>query len=57
MSAETEGIRERLEAALDDPAAAAGRAKTLRERIFMHFSQKAMVEGVLASYREAFARR
>jgi glycosyltransferase involved in cell wall biosynthesis len=44
-------------AALDDPNAAATRAKTLRERIFMHFSQKAMVEGVLASYREAFARR
>ena len=46
-----------IEAALDDPAAAATRAKSLRERIFMHFSQKAMVEGVLASYREAFARR
>ena len=46
-----------IEAALDDPAATAGRAKTLRERIFMHFSQKAMVEGVLASYGEAFARR
>ncbi|MGA7481514.1 MAG: glycosyltransferase family 4 protein [Bradyrhizobium sp.] len=44
-------------AALDDPNTAATRAKTLRERIFMHFSQKAMVEGVLASYREAFARR
>ena len=46
-----------IEAALDDPAATAERAKTLRERIFMHFSQKAMVEGVLASYGEAFARR
>jgi glycosyltransferase involved in cell wall biosynthesis len=46
-----------IEAALDDPASAAARAKSLRERIFMHFSQKAMVEGVLASYREAFARR
>ncbi|MFZ1968268.1 MAG: glycosyltransferase family 4 protein [Bradyrhizobium sp.] len=44
-------------AALDDPNTAATRAKTLRERIFMHFSQKAMVEGVLASYREAVARR
>jgi glycosyltransferase involved in cell wall biosynthesis len=31
------------------------RASELRERIFMHFSQKAMVEGVLAGYREAFA--
>ena len=45
-----------IEAALDDPANTATRAKALRERIFMHFSQKAMVEGVLASYREAFAR-
>jgi glycosyltransferase involved in cell wall biosynthesis len=46
-----------IKAALDDPAATAERARTLRERIFMHFSQKAMVEGVLASYGEAFARR
>jgi glycosyltransferase involved in cell wall biosynthesis len=50
-------IADAIKAALDDPPAAAARAKTLRERIFMHFSQKAMVEGVLASYREAFARR
>ena len=33
------------------------RAKSLRERIFQHFSQKAMVEGVLAGYRDAFANR
>jgi glycosyltransferase involved in cell wall biosynthesis len=46
-----------IETALDDPTATAARAKALRERIFMHFSQKAMVEGVLASYGEAFARR
>ena len=46
-----------IEAALDDPSNASARAKALRERIFTHFSQKAMVEGVLASYREAFARR
>ncbi|WP_298253674.1 glycosyltransferase family 4 protein [Bradyrhizobium sp.] len=46
-----------IKAALNDPANTATRAKALRERIFMHFSQKAMVEGVLASYREAFARR
>jgi glycosyltransferase involved in cell wall biosynthesis len=43
--------------ALKDPAGTASRARTLRERIFMHFSQKAMVEGVLASYGEAFAKR
>jgi len=35
-------------------AALAERAKALREAIFQHFSQKAMVEGVLAGYRDAF---
>ena len=46
-----------IEAALEDPAGALARAKSLRERIFLHFSQKAMVEGVLAGYRDAFADR
>jgi glycosyltransferase involved in cell wall biosynthesis len=46
-----------IESALEDPVAAQGRAKSLRERIFLHFSQKAMVEGVLAGYRDAFANR
>ena len=46
-----------IEMALEDPAAALVRAKSLRERIFLHFSQKAMVEGVLAGYRDAFADR
>ena len=46
-----------IDAALDDPAATQERAKSLRERIFLHFSQKAMVEGVLAGYRDAFANR
>lgn len=46
-----------IESALDDMAAAQARAKALRERIFQHFSQKAMVEGVLAGYRDAFANR
>jgi glycosyltransferase involved in cell wall biosynthesis len=46
-----------IETALKDPAAALARAKSLRERIFQHFSQKAMVEGVLAGYRDAFADR
>ena len=46
-----------IEIALEDPAAAQARAKSLRERIFLHFSQKAMIEAVLASYREAFADR
>jgi glycosyltransferase involved in cell wall biosynthesis len=46
-----------IEIALEDPAEAHVRAKSLRERIFQHFSQKAMVEGVLAGYRDAFADR
>jgi glycosyltransferase involved in cell wall biosynthesis len=46
-----------IETALDDPEAALARARSLRERIFLHFSQKAMVEGVLAGYRDAFAER
>ena len=46
-----------IEGALDDLDAAQARAKSLRERIFTHFSQKTMVEGVLAGYRDAFANR
>jgi glycosyltransferase involved in cell wall biosynthesis len=42
-----------IESALEDPAAALMHAKDLRERIFQHFSQKAMVEGVWAGYRDA----
>lgn len=43
-----------IAAAMDDPAKAQARAQALRERVFQHFSQNAMVEGVLAGYREAF---
>jgi glycosyltransferase involved in cell wall biosynthesis len=46
-----------IETALDNPDAALARTKSLRERVLMHFSQKAMVEGVLAGYGEAFADR
>jgi glycosyltransferase involved in cell wall biosynthesis len=46
-----------IETALDDPGGALERAKRLRERIFLHFSQKAMVEGIMAGYRDAFANR
>ena len=46
-----------IETALDDPEGAAERARRLRERIFLHFSQKAMVEGIMAGYRDAFANR
>jgi glycosyltransferase involved in cell wall biosynthesis len=50
-------LADAIETALEDPAAAQVRAKSLRERIFLHFSQKAMVEGVLAGYRDALADR
>jgi glycosyltransferase involved in cell wall biosynthesis len=50
-------IADAIENALDDPAAAQARAKALRERVFQHFSQKAMVEGVMAGYRDAFTSR
>jgi glycosyltransferase involved in cell wall biosynthesis len=46
-----------IETALDNPDATQARARSLRERIFVHFSQKAMVEGVLAGYRAALANR
>jgi glycosyltransferase involved in cell wall biosynthesis len=46
-----------IETALDDPEGALERARRLRERIFLHFSQKAMVEGIMAGYRAAFAKR
>ena len=44
-----------IAAAVDDPSMAEARAKALRERVFLHFSQRAMVDGVLAGYRDAFA--
>ena len=46
-----------IETALENSAARQERARSLRERIFQHFSQKAMVEGVMAGYRDAFANR
>lgn len=46
-----------IETALDDRSSVLLRAQTLRERIFQHFSQNAMVDGVLAGYRDALANR
>jgi len=46
-----------IKATLANMEAAQARAKALRERTFQHFSQNAMVEGVLAGYRDAFANR
>jgi len=45
-----------IETALDNPEVARERTKALRERIFMNFSQKAMVDGVLDAYRDTFNR-
>jgi glycosyltransferase involved in cell wall biosynthesis len=50
-------IADAIETALEDFDATLARAKALRERIFLHFSQKAMVEGVLSGYRDAFSAR
>jgi glycosyltransferase involved in cell wall biosynthesis len=50
-----EAMAEAIGAALDDPQGTAQRAVALRERISAHFSQQAMVDGVLAGYRDAFA--
>jgi glycosyltransferase involved in cell wall biosynthesis len=47
-------VADAIEIAMEEPDAAQARARELRERIFQHFSQKAMVEGVLAGYRDAF---
>ncbi len=45
-----------IENALDDMDTAKARAKVLRERILANFSQKAMVEGVMAGYGDAFSK-
>src|SRR6202012_2470906 len=45
-----------ITAALAAPDATVERARALRERVFQHFSQNAMVEGVLAGYRETFTK-
>lgn len=46
-----------IETALDGRDAALTRATALRERIFQHFSQKAMVDGVMDAYRTTLAKR
>jgi glycosyltransferase involved in cell wall biosynthesis len=52
-----DAMADAIKTALADPAYALERARSLRERIRQHFSQNAMVEGVLAGYRDAFADR
>jgi len=50
-----EAMAEAIAAALADPQATAQRASALRKRISAYFSQQAMVDGVIAGYRDAFA--
>lgn len=50
-----EAMAEAIAAALENAPATAQRAVSLRERISAHFSQQAMVDGVLSGYRDAFA--
>jgi glycosyltransferase involved in cell wall biosynthesis len=50
-------IADAIENSLEHPTAAQTRARSLRERVFQHFSQKTMVEGVMAGYRDAFTNR
>jgi glycosyltransferase involved in cell wall biosynthesis len=54
---DADAMAEAIAAVIDDRDAMLARAHLLRERIFQHFSQKSMVEGVIAGYREAFAKR
>jgi len=51
-----EAMAEAIAAALDNPRGTAQRASSLRKRISAHFSQHAMVDGVLAGYRDAFTK-
>jgi glycosyltransferase involved in cell wall biosynthesis len=48
-------LAQSIAAALDDPAGARAAADRLHARIRTLFSQDAMVEGVLAGYRDAIA--
>ena len=50
-------MAEAIATALNNLDATHTRAQILRERIAQHFSQDAMVEGVLAGYRDALAKR
>ncbi len=46
-----------IETALSDVDASRNRARSLRERVFAHFSQNAMVDGILGGYRDALNAR
>jgi glycosyltransferase involved in cell wall biosynthesis len=51
-----DALADAIATALADPDTIVERARVLRERVFQQFSQNAMVEGVLAGYREAFTK-
>ena len=48
-------LSEAIAAAVNDPFVMRDRAKALRDRVQEHFSQSAMVDGVLNAYADAFA--
>lgn len=52
---DTDAMARGITSALQNREAGAARARELRERIFLHFSQNSMVEGVLSGYAEAFS--
>ena len=51
-----DALAEAIACALAAPEATADRARARRKRVFEHFSQNAMVDGVLAGYQEAFTK-
>ena len=55
-SGSVDAMASAIASALDDPATVLAQAQTLRERIAQQFSQNAMVDGVLAGYRDALAK-
>ncbi len=55
-SGSVDAMASAIASALDDPATVLARSQTLRERIAQQFSQNAMVDGVLAGYRDALAK-
>jgi glycosyltransferase involved in cell wall biosynthesis len=50
-------LADAIKMALENPEDTQAQAKSLRERIFLHFSQKAMIEDVITAYRDALARQ
>jgi glycosyltransferase involved in cell wall biosynthesis len=48
-------LADAIAAAIDDPSGMRDKARALRERVQQHFSQTAMVEGILTAYGDAFA--